>query len=156
MPLSLPKRHTDATNRPAPSSRYSQNSGTKHTKPSGSSCFQRGKSQWKTQMFSPKISLIMSQTTVKFDRITSHDIYEPMLFIDASRISILATARLFIRRRCLERIFPYNVDKSLNNGSKFRMTRFRQMFLKDTRIHLTFTLQFAMGASNISSAVWTG
>ena len=25
------------------------------------------------------------------------------------------------------------------------MTRFRQMFLKDTRIHLTFTLQFAIG-----------
>ena len=37
----------------------------------------------------------MSPTTVKFDRITAHDIHESMLFIDASRISILATAQLF-------------------------------------------------------------
>ena len=58
-------------------------------------------------MFSPKISFkcpVMFPTARKFDRIAFHNIYKPMLFIDASGISIWVTAQLFVRRRRLKGI----------------------------------------------------
>lgn len=58
----------------------------------------------------------MSPPTIKFDRIATHNVHKPMLFIDASGISIWVAAQFLMPSYGLERHteFDRTIEKLVN------------------------------------------